>query len=64
MGLLASDQALFLDSRTRPLVQALAKDKQKFLQAFAAAMDKMGSIGVKRGRRHGEKRKDCSIHMG
>ncbi|KAI3456195.1 hypothetical protein Pfo_012858 [Paulownia fortunei] len=64
MGLLASDQALFLDPRTKVLVQTLAKDKQKFFQAFAAAMDKMGSIGVKRGRRHGEKRKDCSIHMG
>lgn len=63
MGLLASDQALFLDPRTRPLVQGLSRDKQKFLQAFATAMDKMGSIGVKRGPRHGEKRKDCSMHV-
>ncbi|KAL3643490.1 Peroxidase 19 [Castilleja foliolosa] len=63
MGLLASDQALFLDPRTRVLVQTLAKDKQRFLQAFAVAMDKMGSIGVKRGRRHGEKRKDCTMHV-
>ncbi|CAI9760169.1 unnamed protein product [Fraxinus pennsylvanica] len=63
MGLLGSDQALFLDPRTRPLVQNLAKDKQKFFQLFAAAMDKMGSIEVKRGRRHGEKRKDCSVHL-
>ncbi|XP_015874511.1 peroxidase 19 [Ziziphus jujuba] len=63
LGLLASDQALFLDPRTRPLVQTLAKDKQKFFQAFAMAMDKMGSIGVKRGRKHGEKRKDCTRHM-
>lgn len=63
MGLLASDQALFLDPRTRPNVQALSKDKQKFFQAFATAMDKMGSIGVKRGPRHGEKRKDCSMHV-
>ncbi|KAL7129914.1 hypothetical protein ABFS83_13G100000 [Erythranthe nasuta] len=64
MGLLASDQALFLDPRTSGLVQTMAKDKQKFFQAFALAMEKMGSIGVKRGRRHGEKRKDCSVHMG
>lgn len=63
LGLLASDQALSLDPRTKPIVQALAKDKQKFFQAFAAAMEKMGSIGVKRGRKHGEKRKDCSVHM-
>ncbi|XAR66532.1 Peroxidase [Bertholletia excelsa] len=62
MGLLATDQALFLDPRTRPLVQSLAQDKQKFLQAFAEAMEKMGSIGVKRGRRRGEKRRDCSMH--
>ncbi|KAK4491641.1 hypothetical protein RD792_002403 [Penstemon davidsonii] len=63
MGLLASDQALFLDVRTKSLVQELAKDKQKFFQGFALAMDKMGSIGVKRGTRHGEKRKYCSVHM-
>ncbi|KAL6333615.1 hypothetical protein AAG906_028800 [Vitis piasezkii] len=63
LGLLATDQALFLDPRTKPLVQAMGKDRQKFFQEFAAAMEKMGSIGVKRGRRHGEKRKDCSIHM-
>ncbi|XP_027108657.1 peroxidase 19-like isoform X1 [Coffea arabica] len=63
LGLLASDQALSLDPRTKPLVQALAKDKQKFFLAFAAAMDKMGSIGVKKGPRHGEKRRDCSMHM-
>ncbi|CAK7350481.1 unnamed protein product [Dovyalis caffra] len=60
LGLLASDQALFLDPRTKPLVQQLAKDKQKFFQAFSIAMEKMGSIGVKRGRRHGEKRTDLS----
>lgn len=62
MGLLASDQALFLDPRTKPVVQQLGKDKQKFFQAFSVAMEKMGSIGVKRGTRHGEKRKDCSMH--
>ncbi|KAJ4703582.1 Peroxidase [Melia azedarach] len=63
LGLLASDQALFSDPRTKPLVQQLGKDKQKFFQAFAVAMEKMGSIGVKRGRKHGERRKDCRMHM-
>ncbi|XP_030460135.2 peroxidase 19 [Syzygium oleosum] len=62
LGLLASDQALFSDPRTRPVVQDLAKDKQKFFQAFGAAMEKMGLIGVKRGRKHGEKRRDCNFH--
>uniref|UniRef100_A0A6N2KZQ6 Peroxidase n=1 Tax=Salix viminalis TaxID=40686 RepID=A0A6N2KZQ6_SALVM len=62
LGLLASDQALVLDPRTKPLVQQLGNDKQKFFQAFSVAMEKMGSIGVKRGRRHGEKRRYCSMH--
>lgn len=62
LGLLASDQALSLDPRTKPLVQELAKDKHKFFQAFADAMEKMGGIGVKRGRKHGEFRKDCTMH--
>ncbi|KAM5588079.1 peroxidase 19 [Rosa sericea] len=63
LGLLASDQALALDPRTKPIVQAFAKDKAKFFEAFGVAMEKMGSIGVKRGRKHGERRKDCSMHM-
>ncbi|KAJ0082972.1 hypothetical protein Patl1_10606 [Pistacia atlantica] len=44
LGLLSSDQALFLDPRTKSLVQEFGKDKLKFFQAFAVAMDKMGSI--------------------
>ncbi|CAH9081255.1 unnamed protein product [Cuscuta epithymum] len=63
MGILASDQALYLDPRSRPLVQMLAKDKKKFFDKFAMAMDKMGSIGVKRGRRHGVRRKDCTYPL-
>ncbi|KAH7858817.1 hypothetical protein Vadar_028382 [Vaccinium darrowii] len=62
LGLLETDQALGLDPRTKPMVHDLAKDKQKFFQAFAVAMEKMGGIGVKKGRKHGEKRKDCSMH--
>jgi peroxidase len=62
LGLLASDQALFLDPRTKPLVQQLGKDKKRFFQAFSIAMEKMGLIGVKRGRRHGETRRVCSMH--
>lgn len=62
MGLLATDQALFLDPRTRPLVQALARDKAKFFAAFATGMDRMGSFGVKKGRK-GEVRRDCTRHV-
>ncbi|KVI00994.1 heme peroxidase, partial [Cynara cardunculus var. scolymus] len=57
LGLLASDKALFLDPRTRPLVQALAKDKNKFFQEFSLVMDKLGNVGVKRGKKHGEIRR-------
>ncbi|KAL1219243.1 Peroxidase 19 [Cardamine amara subsp. amara] len=64
MGLLGSDQALFLDPRTKPIVLEMARDnKQKFLKAFGEAMDKMGSIGVKRGRKHGEIRTDCRVFL-
>ncbi|XP_065044454.1 peroxidase 19-like [Musa acuminata AAA Group] len=62
MGLLATDQALFLDPRTRPLVQGLGRDKVRFFDAFAAGMEKMGSIRVKKGKT-GEIRKVCSKHL-
>ncbi|XP_062208528.1 peroxidase 19-like [Phragmites australis] len=62
LGLLASDQALALDARTRPLVQELAADKARFFQAFVASMDRMGSIRIKKGRK-GEVRKICSQHL-
>ncbi|CAL9235469.1 unnamed protein product [Arabidopsis halleri] len=63
MGLLGSDQALFLDSRTKSIALEMARDKQKFLKAFGDAMDKMGSIGVKRGNIHGEIRTDCRVFL-
>ncbi|WVZ69343.1 hypothetical protein U9M48_018143 [Paspalum notatum var. saurae] len=62
LGLLASDQALFLDARTRPLVAELAGNKTRFFQAFVASMDRMGSIRIKKGRK-GEVRKICSQHL-
>ncbi|KAL5998483.1 Peroxidase 19 [Asimina triloba] len=58
MGLLPTDQALFLDPRTRPVVQALGKDEALFFQAFSGGMDRMGSVGVKVGMQ-GEIRRDC-----
>ncbi|ESQ52003.1 hypothetical protein EUTSA_v10016874mg [Eutrema salsugineum] len=63
LGLLGSDQALFLDPRTKPITLEMSKDKQRFLKAFGDAMDKMGSIGVKRGRKHGEIRTDCRVFL-
>ncbi|CAJ1939212.1 unnamed protein product [Sphenostylis stenocarpa] len=63
LGLLASDQALALDPRTKPFVQDFAKDNHYFFQAFVAAMDKLSLVKVVRGKKHGEKRRDCSMHM-
>ncbi|KAK6932644.1 hypothetical protein RJ641_002268 [Dillenia turbinata] len=48
-GNLEAKMGLYLDLRTKPLAQALARDKQKFFQAFSAVMDKMGSIAVTGG---------------
>lgn len=62
LGLLATDQALYLDPRTGPLVQAFGKDKAKFFEAFVVGMEKMGAIKVKKGKR-GEIRRDCSKHL-
>ncbi|XP_031494546.1 peroxidase 19-like isoform X1 [Nymphaea colorata] len=61
MGILATDQALFLDPRTKELVQMLGKDKVRFFQAFSQGMEKMGVIGIKVGKL-GEIRKNCSRH--
>ncbi|XP_042512670.1 peroxidase 19-like isoform X2 [Macadamia integrifolia] len=63
MGLLATDQELFLDPRTRPVVVSLGKDKKKFFQAFSEAMDKMGSIGVKSGGKNMVIRRDCAQNV-
>lgn len=62
MGLLATDQALFLDARTRPLVQEMGRDKASFFAAFAEGMQKMGEIKIKKGKK-GEVRRLCSEHL-
>ncbi|KAF5821235.1 putative peroxidase [Helianthus annuus] len=63
LGLLATDKELFLDPRTRPLVQAFANDKNKFFQDFSSAMERLGNVGVKRGKKHGEIRRVCNMHL-
>lgn len=63
LGLLATDKALFLDPRTKSLVQTLAKDKNKFFQDFSLAMERLGNVGVKRGKKHGEIRRVCNMHL-
>ncbi|EFJ11812.1 hypothetical protein SELMODRAFT_125631 [Selaginella moellendorffii] len=56
---LASDQILHSDARTRGLVTAYAGQQGAFFAAFATAMDNLGAVGVKTGNQ-GEIRKDCS----
>ncbi|XP_074270337.1 peroxidase 19 [Silene latifolia] len=63
LGVLETDQALFSDTRTKLHVQIMATDKEKFFRGFIKAMEKMGEIHVKRGRKHGEKRINCSLHV-
>ncbi|KAL8259444.1 hypothetical protein R6Q59_027397 [Mikania micrantha] len=63
LGLLATDKALYLDPRTKPLVQKLANDKNMFFQEFSSAMERLGNVGVKRGKKHGEIRRVCNMHL-
>ncbi|KAI3829283.1 hypothetical protein L1987_03402 [Smallanthus sonchifolius] len=64
LGLLATDKALFLDPRTKPLVQTFSNDKNKFLQEFSSSMERLGNVGVKRGKKHGEIRRVCGVRYG
>ncbi|XP_047328655.1 peroxidase 10-like [Impatiens glandulifera] len=57
-GLLDSDQALMLDSRTSKLVNSFSSDSNVFNKEFAASMVKLGNIGVLIGNA-GQVRKKC-----
>ncbi|VVB18202.1 unnamed protein product [Arabis nemorensis] len=57
-GLFTSDQVLFTDGRSRPTVNAWAKDNAAFNRAFVKAMTKLGRVGVKTSR-NGNIRRDC-----
>ncbi|TVU40297.1 hypothetical protein EJB05_13755 [Eragrostis curvula] len=48
-GLLASDQVLYSDPRSRPIVDAWARSNVAFNRAFVTAMAKLGRVGVKTG---------------
>ena len=63
-GILASDQALWTDNSTRPIVQRLlgsagAGQRLNFNAEFAKSMVKMGNIGLKTGTQ-GEIRRVCT----
>ncbi|MCD7454031.1 Peroxidase 6 [Datura stramonium] len=50
LGLLASDQAMVSDQRTKPFVELFAKDQDAFFKAFAQAMEKVSVYQVKTGK--------------
>ncbi|KAF5752844.1 putative Peroxidase 73 precursor [Tripterygium wilfordii] len=59
-GLFTSDQVLFTDTRSKPTVDAWAKNSPAFQQAFVTAMTKLGRVGVKTGT-NGNIRRDCGV---
>ncbi|KAL5210148.1 hypothetical protein ABZP36_005771 [Zizania latifolia] len=59
-GLLASDELLYTDNRTRPLVNSWAASTDAFNRAFADAVVKLGRVGVKSGGQ-GNIRKQCDV---
>ncbi|PWZ58866.1 Peroxidase 50 [Zea mays] len=59
-GLLASDQLLYADGRTRPAVDSLANSTAAFHRAFADAVVRLGRVGAKSGAR-GNIRKRCDV---
>ncbi|KAF3324013.1 peroxidase 51-like protein [Carex littledalei] len=60
MGLLRSDQVLFTDSRSRPLVNSWAQSTAAFQRAFVNAITKLGRVGVKTGA-NGNIRRNCAV---
>lgn len=58
-GLFTSDQDLFTDKRTRPIVESFAINQSLFYEKFILAMVKMGQIRVLTGTQ-GEIRANCS----
>ncbi|XP_020090933.1 peroxidase 16-like [Ananas comosus] len=58
-GLLASDQILFADRRSRGTVNWFASNQTAFFDAFVSAMTKLGRVGVKTGD-DGELRRVCT----
>ncbi|XP_078176083.1 peroxidase 35-like [Carex rostrata] len=58
-GLLTSDEVLYTDTRSRPIVQLFASNQTAFFEAFVTAIGKVGRLDVKTSK-DGEIRKDCT----
>ncbi|KAG6696258.1 hypothetical protein I3842_09G139300 [Carya illinoinensis] len=61
MGLLPTDAKLYIDSRTAPLVSALADQPSLFFYQFGVSMAKLGNVQVLTGPHEGEIRTKCSF---
>ncbi|GFQ00825.1 peroxidase 7 [Phtheirospermum japonicum] len=61
MGLLSTDQLLYTDSRTGPLVSAFASQPEQFHHQFAASMLRLGKIQDCFGDEHSEIRLKCNV---
>lgn len=59
-GLFTSDQDLYIDPRTRDIVQSFALDEDVFFEKYVNAIIKMGQISVLTGTQ-GEIRGNCSV---
>lgn len=58
-GMFSSDQELFTNPSTRPIVLDFANNPSNFNAAFITAMRNLGRVGVKTGNQ-GEIRRDCT----
>ncbi|CAL4967091.1 unnamed protein product [Urochloa decumbens] len=61
LGLLSTDEELFLDPRTKPLVERYAANSTAFFDDFGRAMEKLSEYGVKTGAQ-GEVRRRCDAY--
>ena len=61
MGLLSTDQALYTDARTSPIVQALATQPDLFINQFAVSMVKLGNVQLLTAKNDGEIRGNCNF---
>lgn len=61
MGLLSTDQRLYRDPRTSPIVEALATQPELFTNQFAVSMVKLGNVQVLTGKNDGEIRGNCNF---
>lgn len=61
MGLLSTDQLLYSDPRTSPIVYALSSQPSVFYQQFGVSMAKLGNVQDLTDQNKGEIRSNCNF---